>query len=45
MSAEDTQPESAQPSAVASALPLEEAIHSLVLDDLLRAAADPALTE
>ena len=45
MSAKDAQPESAQPSAVASALPLEEAIHSLVLDDLLGAAANPALTE
>jgi len=45
MSAEDTQSESAQPSAVASALPLEEAIHSLAVEELLRAAADPALTE
>ena len=44
MSAQDTQPELAQASATAPALPLEEAIHSLSLDDLLRAAADPALT-
>jgi len=44
MSAQETQPESAQPPAVAPASPLAEAIHSLALDDLLRAAGDPTLT-
>jgi hypothetical protein len=44
MTSQDAQPELAQTSAVASATPLQEAIHSTVRDDLLRVAADPALT-
>ncbi len=48
MSSRNAQPEPAQASAVipavASAMPLEEAIHSAVRDELVRAAADPALT-
>jgi hypothetical protein len=44
MSAENGLPDSTRVSSVDSALPLEEAIHSATREDLLRAAADPALT-
>ena len=44
MDGQDTQLQAGQTSAGGSALPLEEAIHSLELEDSLRAAADPAIT-
>lgn len=44
MTDQDAQPESSHGTAVASVMPLAAAIHSAERDDLLRAAADPALT-
>ena len=44
MTDQDAQPESSHASAIASTLPLADAIHSAERDDLVRAAADPALT-
>ena len=44
MTDQDAQPESSHASAVASALSPADAIHSTERDDLVRAAADPALT-
>jgi len=44
MTDQDAQPESSHASAIASALPPADAIHSAERDDLMRAAADPALT-
>lgn len=43
MSEKDTPPGSSQPPVISSPFLLEEAIHSVAVDDLLRAAADPAL--
>lgn len=44
MTEKDAQPQSAYGPEAASVLPLKHAIHSTERDDLLRAAADPALT-